>query len=118
MVKQKKCPLISVILSTYNWRDKWLKRAIDSIYIQTFKDFELILINDCSTNKIENVIKEYIKKYSNIIYVKKENGGVSSARNNGLQKATGKYVNFLDSDDKLTVNTLTAVYGFFEKNYE
>ena len=120
MVKQKKCPLISVILSTYNWRDKWLKRAIDSIYIQTFKDFELILINDCSTNKIENVIKEYIKKYSNIIYVKNDkNLWLTKCLNIWIEKSNWKYIARIDDDDYwISKDKLEKQVDFMEKHQD
>ena len=67
-----KNPLVSVILPTYNGKKERITESIDSVLNQTFKDFEFIIINDCSTNDIEKTIKEYEKKDSRIIYVKNE----------------------------------------------
>ena len=65
-------PLVSVILPTYNGKSEWLSESIDSVLNQTFKDFELIIINDASTNGIEDTILKYKKKDSRIVYLKNE----------------------------------------------
>jgi glycosyltransferase involved in cell wall biosynthesis len=65
-------PMVSIILPTYNWREEWIRKSIESVLNQTYKDFELIIINDASTNDIEKVIKEYEKKDDRIVYVKNE----------------------------------------------
>lgn len=89
-------PLISVIVPIYNV-EKYLNRCIDSILNQTYKNLEIILVDDGSTDNSINIIKSYnddrIKIYS------KKNGGLSDARNYGLDKANGNYVSFIDSDD-------------------
>lgn len=90
--------MISVVMAVYNTKAEYLKEAIDSILTQTYKDFELIIINDGSTNpEVDETVKSYSEK--RIRYFVTKNGGASAARNYGLDKATGKYIAILDSDD-------------------
>lgn len=89
---------ISIIVPIYN-ADKVLKRCINSLLSQTYKNIEIILVNDGSTDNSLNICYEYGKNFSFIKVINKENGGVSSARNYGLKKATGKYIGFVDADD-------------------
>ncbi|MBR2953009.1 MAG: glycosyltransferase family 2 protein [Clostridia bacterium] len=88
----------SVIIPVYN-SEKTIKRCIDSIASQERTDVEIIVINDGSTDMTESICNKMQNKYNNIVYIRKENGGVSSARNLGLSVAKGKYVMFIDSDD-------------------
>ena len=92
-----KSPVFSVIVPTYN-RRHFLERAIDSILMQTFKDFELIIVDDGSTDNTKELVDSY--KDDRIIYFYKENGGINSARNLALQNAKGEYIAFCDSDDR------------------
>jgi glycosyltransferase involved in cell wall biosynthesis len=117
----KKYPYkFSIVTAIYNTED-YVSDAIESVINQTigFEDnVQLILVNDGSTDRSGEICKEYRNRYpNNIVYIEKENGGVSSARNRGLKEVKGKYVNFLDSDDKLSKNTLEEVWKFFEKHY-
>lgn len=96
---------ISIIIPIYN-SDKYLATCINSVLKQTFSDFELLLINDGSTDGSEEICTEYEKKDSRIKVYHKDNGGVSSARNLGLKKARGKWVCFMDSDDSAQKNYL------------
>lgn len=109
---------ISVIIPIYN-TGIYLDDAINSLINQTigFKNIQLILVNDGSEDNSEEVCLKYKNMYNNIIYVKQENKGVSSARNNGLKYVEGKYVNFIDSDDKWENNALLNMYNFMEENY-
>lgn len=91
-------PKISVIVPVYN-AEKYLHRCIDSILVQTFTDFELLLINDGSKDRSGVICDEYAVKDSRVRVFHKENGGVSSARNVGLDNANGEWVTFCDSDD-------------------
>lgn len=107
----------SIIVPIYN-SEKYLKECIESIVNQQEINFEedvqLILINDGSSDSSELIINDYIKMYNqNIKYVKQDNKGVSAARNMGLKFVRGKYVNFLDSDDMLSSDTLSSVEKFF-----
>lgn len=88
----------SVIIPVYN-SEKTIKRCIESITSQERTDVEIIIINDGSTDESESLCKALQTEHNNIIYIHKENGGVSSARNLGLTVAKGKYVMFVDSDD-------------------
>lgn len=109
----------SVIIPIYNI-ENYLEKAIKSIINQSigFDNIQLILVNDGSTDKSPNICEKYNKKYSNVVYINKPNGGVSSARNAGISKIEGKYVNFLDGDDLWNKNSFSKVWNFFETNYE
>ena len=113
--------MISIIIPAYNAAD-YLAQTIESVLNQTYSDFELILIDDGSTDRTREIIKDYQCKDARIKYFYKENGGVSSARNLGLQKATGDFVSFLDSDDlwdrrflELMYHKLVAVEPLLDK---
>ena len=93
-------PEISIIVPVYN-AEAYLPKCIDSILKQSFQDFEILLINDGSTDKSCEICDEYALKDKRIFVYQKNNGGVSSARNLGLSKAIGKWVYFVDSDDTL-----------------
>lgn len=101
-------PLISIIVPVYN-AEKTLNRCVDSILSQTFLDWELLLINDGSTDQSGELCDEYAAKDQRIKVVHKKNGGVSSARNVGLDHAKGEWITFCDSDD--------FVYPNWLKNY-
>ncbi len=97
-IKEKR---FSIIMAAYNIED-YIQRAIESVENQNFKDIELIIINDCSTDKTEEKILEECNKYNNIIYLShKENKKAGGARNTGLKVANGEYIVFLDGDDYL-----------------
>lgn len=91
-------PKVSVIVPVYNV-EKLLQRCIDSILAQTFTDFELLLIDDGSKDKSGEICDEYAAKDSRIRVFHKQNGGVSTARNIGIDKAQGEWIYFVDSDD-------------------
>lgn len=99
-------PTLSIIVPVYNV-EQYLSRCIDSILEQTFKDFELILINDGSTDKSGEICDKYQYSDERIFVIHKENNGLSSARNEGLNRAKGKFIMFIDSDDVLgTIDTI------------
>ena len=100
-------PKISVIVPVYK-AEKYLHRCVDSILAQTFTDFELLLINDGSPDNSGAICDEYARKDSRINVFHKENGGVSSARNFGLDKAKGEYITFCDADDYVGEEWLTV----------
>lgn len=91
--------LISVVIPNYN-KEKYIKKCLDSVLAQSYSNIEIIIVDDCSSDSSPEIIKEYQKKYENIITVfLKKNGGVSHARNTGIEKANGEYITMIDSDD-------------------
>lgn len=103
-------PEISVIVPVFNV-EKYLCRCIESILAQTLTDFEIILINDGSSDKSGDLCNEYAKKDSRIKVIHQENGGVSAARNAGLDIANGNYISFVDSDDYIYPQHLEYLYS-------
>ncbi len=102
-------PKISVIVPVYN-AEKYLHRCIDSILAQTFTDFELLLIDDGSTDKSGDICDEYAKKDKRIRVFHKENGGISVTREFGINNVNGIFVQFVDSDDWIDKNMLEIMY--------
>ena len=102
-------PKVSVIVPVYNV-EKYIEKCLDSLVNQTLKDIELIIVNDGSTDSSEQIILKYKDKYSNIMYLTKENGGLSDARNFGIPHATGDYIAFLDSDDYVELSLYEKLY--------
>ena len=100
---------VSVIVAAYNIED-YIERCLISIINQSFKDLEIIVVNDGSTDKTLEKIQKMADKDSRIIIIDKENGGVNSARNIGLRKAVGKYILFVDGDDWLEIDTIQKLY--------
>ena len=104
---------ISVIVPVYNV-EKCLKQCIDSLLMQSFADFELLLIDDGSLDNSRNICKEYSNANNHVKLFCKENGGVSSARNVGLNNAKGEYICFIDSDDYVAERYLEDLYNGLE----
>lgn len=92
-------PLVSIIIPVYNV-EEFLERCLDSVVNQSYRNIEIILVNDGSTDASLEICKKYYNKYSTLIrIVNKENGGLSSARNSGIKSANGAFICFIDSDD-------------------
>src|SRR4030042_1588084 len=107
-------PTVSVIIPTYN-RAHLLNRAIKSILVQTFGDFEIIIVDDASTDNTERIVKSIDDK--RILYIRHENNkGGSAARNTGIRQARGKYIAFLDSDDEWLPEKLEKQLKVFERS--
>lgn len=106
--------MISVIVPVYNV-EPYLRECIDSILAQTYTDFELILVDDGSPDKCGEICDEYAAKDSRIRVIHQENGGLSAARNAGLDIAQGEYVTFVDSDDFVAPNYLAVLYQMIDK---
>ena len=104
---------VSVIVPVYNV-EKYLRDCIDSIINQTIKEIEIILIDDGSKDNSLSICNEYAKKYSNIKVIHKDNGGLSSARNVGLDQATSPYIMFIDSDDLYLPNSIEVMLNEIE----
>ena len=103
-------PIISIIVPIYNV-EKYLPKCIESILNQTFKEFELILVDDGSPDNSGSICDEYSKKDERIKVIHKENGGVSSARNVGLGSALGEYIGFVDPDDYINEDMFEVLYN-------
>lgn len=105
---------ISVVVPIYNV-EKYLPKCIESILNQTYKNLEIILVDDGSTDNSGKIIDEYAKKDSRILAIHKQNGGCSSARNYGLDIATGTYIAFADSDDIIHEREYEVLYNLIKK---
>lgn len=100
---------VSIIVPIYN-SERYLNRCIDSLINQSIKEIEIILINDGSTDRSSELIEEYSRKDNRIKVINKVNGGVSTARNAGIECALGKYISFVDSDDWCEVDMFEKMY--------
>ena len=107
--------LISIVVPVYNV-EEYLKQCLDSILEQTFSNYEVILVNDGSTDSSGLICQEYAEKDARIRYFEKENGGLSDARNYGIEQAQGEYLTFVDSDDFLDVSHLSILYNALVNN--
>ncbi|WP_297431525.1 glycosyltransferase family 2 protein [Sulfurimonas sp.] len=105
---------ISVIVPVYNV-ENYIEKCLESVINQTLKEVEIIIINDGSTDKSLDICKEYKKKDSRIIVIDQQNSGLGISRNNGIKKATGEFLCFLDSDDWLDLKTLKNCYSKAKK---
>ena len=101
--------IISVIVPVYNM-EQYLKKCIDSIINQSFKDFELIIVNDGSTDGSMDILSKYKKEHTNIVIINKSNEGLGEARNTALEVCRGEYIAFVDSDDYIDSNMLQKMY--------
>lgn len=111
---------ISVVTAVYNV-EEYLGDMIESIIAQTtgFENVQLVLVDDGSTDRSGEICDQYADMHpDNIVAVRKENGGFSSARNEGLRHAKGEYVNFTDADDMLEENALQLMYDHLRENGE
>lgn len=106
--------LVSIIIPVYN-SEKYIEQTIDTVIKQTYKNWELILVDDCSTDKSEIIIKKFQKKFNNINYYKQQsNQGPAVARNVGIDIAKGRFICFLDSDDLWDNNKLEIQIEFMK----
>lgn len=106
---------ISVIVPIYN-TSKFLRACLDSLVNQTFKDIEIICINDGSTDNSLEILEQYRNKDERIKVISQENGGISAARNKGIELASGDYISFIDSDDYVDNNFYEKLYDAIERN--
>jgi glycosyltransferase involved in cell wall biosynthesis len=110
-MKTNKNDLVSVIIPAYK-SEKYIENCLDSVINQTYSNIEIIVVNDCSPDNLEEIVLKYQKKDSRIIYLKNEvNMGVGPTRNKGIDKASGKYLYFLDSDDHILPNCIEELYN-------
>ncbi|MEI4801755.1 glycosyltransferase [Bacillus sp. FJAT-51639] len=103
-------PKVSVIVPIYNV-EQYVSRCLDSLLSQNFSDIEIIAVNDGSTDGSAKILNDYAKKDSRIMVIEKENGGVSSARNEGIRAANGEYIGFVDPDDWVDKDMYESMYN-------
>ncbi len=108
-------PKVSINLCCYN-SEKYLRETLDSIVNQTYNDWELIIINDGSSDSTESIIHEYIKQEYPIIYHYQENKGLGFSRNEALKRSQGKYIAFIDHDDLWMPEKLEKQIPLFERD--
>lgn len=106
--------LVSVIIPAYNI-EKYISRCLDSIIAQTYNNLEIIVVDDGSKDQTAEILDDYQKRDSRIIVIHKENGGVSSARNQGLDIAKGDYIGFVDGDDLIKPNMYEVLVKLLEE---
>ena len=111
----KNNPAISIIIPVYNV-EKYLTDCLDSVINQTFKNYEIICINDGSTDNSGEILKKYQNQYPQIKIIEQKNQGLAAARNQGLNNTKGNYFFFLDSDDYIHPQTLELLYYMIQKN--
>lgn len=107
--------LVSIITPCYNG-SKYIGETIESVLLQTYKDFEMIIIDDGSKDNSVKIIQEYANKDDRIKLIKQSNGGSASARNNGIRNANGRYITLLDADDLWDNNFLEEQIKFLNEN--
>ena len=107
-------PLISIIVPTYNV-EKYIRTCIESILAQTYRNIEVIIVNDGSTDQSLAVISDLICSHHNVKVINQKNQGLSVARNTGIDVATGKYITFVDADDKIMPGFVSSLYQIADK---
>jgi glycosyltransferase involved in cell wall biosynthesis len=101
--------LISVIMPVYN-SEQYLAKAIESVTSQNFNNYEVILVNDGSTDGSKSICEYFMTWNKNIVLINKTNGGLCSARNKGIEKARGRYILFIDNDDEIYSDSLNIIW--------
>lgn len=111
-------PKISVVVPVYN-SEKYIKKCVESLLNQTYNDLEVILVDDGSTDKSEEILNSYIESYRDKVkFYKKEHSGLSDTRNYGVEKTTGTYICFVDSDDYVDINLFETLKEDMENNVD
>lgn len=106
---KKNNALISIVIPVYNV-EKYIRKCLDTVISQTYSNLEIIIVNDGSPDNSKKICEEYKNKDARIKIINQENGGLSSARNTGIDVATGEYIAFIDSDDFLDENFIKKMY--------
>ncbi len=103
-------PLVSIIVPVYNV-ENYLEKCLDSLVNQDFDNYEIVVVNDGSTDKSKEIAERYQTKYAQIVLINQENKGLGGARNTGIEAARGEYLLFVDSDDYIRKDTLHLLYS-------
>ena len=112
---KNKNKIVSIVIPVYNV-EEYIEKCIISVLNQTYKNIEIIIVNDGSIDKSEEKIQKFVKEDKRIKYIIKENGGLSSARNKGIETATGDYICFIDSDDWVAGNYIECLLSRIEQD--
>lgn len=115
-LKNQTGPMLSVVVPVYKVEEQYLMECLDSIEAQTFRDFELIIVDDGAPKETADLLDTYAQEREYITVIHKENNGVASARNDGLKKCRGKYVTFIDSDDTIRNDNFEKVIERAERD--
>ncbi|MBO4634330.1 MAG: glycosyltransferase [Bacteroidales bacterium] len=110
-------PLISVVIPCYN-QEAWLAQTLDCVLAQTYANWECVVVDDGSTDGSAAIVKDYMEKDARVRYFKRENGGLSAARNSGVRQSSGKYILPLDGDDLIEPNYLEEAVNYLEAHPE
>ena len=108
-------PRLSVIIPVYN-AELSLGACLDSLLCQDSQNYEIVLVNDGSTDRSRTICEDYARRYNNIMVIHQENGGVSSARNKGLDAAKGDFISFVDADDRVTSDYLSVLLSYAQQD--
>lgn len=111
----KNSGLVSIIIPVYNC-EKYLDKCLSSVIAQSYQKLEIIVINDGSNDNSGKMIQEYADNYANILPINQANSGVSAARNNGIEKASGEYLLFVDGDDYLETEYIKKLVEAAQRN--
>lgn len=106
--------MVSVIIPVYN-KEQYLERCLDSVLSQTFRDLEVLLIDDGSTDQSASICESYARKDPRVRVIRRENGGASAARNTGIEEAQGEYIGFVDADDWIEAEMYAMLVHCFEE---
>lgn len=106
--------IVSIIIPVYN-AEKYLSRCLESILEQTYKDYEVVIVDDGSTDSTAKIIEEYIRKYNFIRKISQKNSRAAAARNNGIRNAHGEYIAFIDADDYIHKEYINILYNNLRK---
>ena len=98
-------PAVSIVVPVYNV-EAYLEKCLDSLVNQNFDNYEVIIVNDGSTDKSKEIAQRYENKYSNVVLIDQKNKGLGGARNTGIEAVKGEYILFVDSDDYIHPDTL------------
>ena len=105
---------VSIITTLYN-SESFIEEYLDNILSQTYQNIEVIIVDDGSSDDSLEIVKDYSKNHKNIVVIPQKNAGLSAARNTGIKKVTGDYITFVDADDKLHPNMISAMIKSIEK---
>lgn len=109
MAGREKKPLISVVVPVYNV-EKYLPKCLDSLLAQTWQELEIIVVDDGSPDNSWDIMQEYARRDSRVRLIRQKNGGLSAARNAGVEAARGEWIGFLDSDDYVAPEMYERLY--------